>query len=402
MTLVAEVRELDDTIEARPVARLLVTGRGGIEVVELRPRGAALAHNLLAEPLVDPFGQTVTSADGADFLRTLRWARSNDLLWVTPLTELPDDQARDPATEVPFAGIPHVPATVPYPDPPAALSGVRVVEIRRPATEDYCRTEVMARLVGGPGGPPTVEGADEADVRRLLNLESLPPLDELDGAVLAPGLIALAVRFDRPGDLAWRNGLVRARSAAVAAGDHSAVARLDLEFTTRLPRIWSSRCPFTGEVLRLAIDGWGFDSPFWDQAAPVRPLEDHLPATFLGLAGAEVDETTPQPPPVFAAVVDDPDVRAVLSAVHVGDRRCDLVAYFTRTRSAGPPAFREWGTHLARTPDGPGWRWTPRPDPDPPVTTELEPLLRSGQLAWIEPSDTGVELHFGPEGCPWL
>jgi len=400
MTLVAEVRELDDAFDAQPAARLLVTPQGGIEVVELRPHGAALARNLLAETLVDPFGRTVTSADGADFLRTLRWARSNDFRWITPLAELPDDQARDPATEVLFAGIPHVPATVPYPEPPAALSGVRVVEVRRPAPEDYCRTEVVARLVGDSGGSPTVEGPDEADVRKLLDLGSLPPLDELDGAVLAPGLTAMAVRFDRPGDLAWRNGLVGTRRAAIAAGDHAAVARLDLEFTTRLPRIWLSRCPFTGEVLRLAIDGWGFDSPFWDPTAPVRPLDDNLPATFLGLAGAVVNDTTPLP--VFAGVVDDPDIRAVLSAVYVGDHRCDLVAYFTRTRPAGPPAFREWGTHLARTPDATGWRWTPRPDPDPPVTTELKRLLRSGQLVWTEPFDTGAELRSGPEDCPWL
>jgi hypothetical protein len=36
------------------------------------------------------------------------------------------------------------------------------------------------------------------------------------------------------------------------------------------------------------------------------------------------------------------------------------------------------------------------------VATELERLLRSGQLLWIEPFDMGVDLRSGPEGCPWL
>jgi hypothetical protein len=98
-----------------------------------------------------------------------------------------------------------------------------------------------------------------------------------------------------------------------------------------------------------------------------------------------------------------------------------VVAYFARPRPGGaqpepvfgggehprrvpggPPAFREWGTRLARVPDGASWRWVPGPDADPPVTTGLEPLIRSGQLFWIEPFDPGVQLRSDPEGCPWL
>jgi hypothetical protein len=417
VTLVAEIEELDDSFEVRPVARLLVSPGGGIEVVELRPRGAALARVLLAETLVDPYGRTVTSADGADFVRTLRWARSTDSMWVTPLAELPDHEARDPGIAVPVAGVPYVPATMPYPAPPAELSGVRVVELRRPTAADYCRTEVVARLVGLPGAPVRVEGPDELAVRQLATLlDALghPPLDELADTQLAPGLVTVTVDFGRPGDMAWRDGVVGTRRAAVAAGDLATVARLDLEFATRLPRVWLSRCPFTGEVLRLAFDGWGFDSPFWDPAAPVRGSGDHLPATFLGLAGSVADRAAARRaavpaeavgagrPPVFPVVAGDAEVRAVLSAVQVGTYRCDVVAYFSRSRPAGPPAFREWGTRLARVPDGAGWRWVSGPDADPPVLTDLEPLIRSGQLAWIRPFDPGVTLRTAPAGCPWL
>jgi hypothetical protein len=411
VTLVAEVHELDDDFDVHRVARFLLTPQGAIDVIELRPDGAALARVLLAETLPDPFGRTVTRADGADYLRALRWTRSTDFLWITPLVEVPADRAQNPATTVRFPSVPHVPATVPYPEPPAALSGVRVVEIRRPAREDYCRSEVVARLVEVPDRPPTVEGPDEAGVRQieaLFDALGRPPLDELTAGTVGSGLVAEPVRFDQPGDLAWRNALVGTRRATRDSAD---IARLDLEFATLLPRIWLSRCPFTDEVLRMPIDAWGFDSPFWDPTAPTRPADD-LPSTYLGLAGrvVDADESGAIPveavggrrAPVFARVIEDPAIRAVLSAVHVGGHRCDVVAYFAQPRPAGPPAFREWGTHLAVAPDGPAWQWVPGPQADPPATGDLEPLLRSGKLSWIEPFDMSVTLRQGPDGCPWL
>jgi hypothetical protein len=420
MVLVAEIRTLDDAFEVHSQARLLITATGSIEVIELGPHGGKLAHSLLEDPLVDPFGRTVTSdASGADFVRTLRWYQTSDRLWVTTLVELPDDRARDPATILQEKPLRHMPATVPFPEQPAGLSDVEIVEIRRPLSEDYVTDEVVARLVEISGGSVQVEGPDPASVRRvevLLDRAGRPSLAEIMQIPirdLAPGLAPRPVNLESPGDAAWRDGLVGTRRLAAARGDRAAVARLDLEFETLLPRIWLSRCPFTGKVLRLAIDGYGFDGPFWDPAAPLRPTDD-LPATFLGLAGAVVDDEASGPDriraeaigagrvPVFAFLATDPGVRAVLSTISVGGRRCDLVAYFTRPRPGGPPRFREWGTRLARVPDDPAWHWVPGPATDPPTTTDLEPLLRTGQLSWIRPFCTGVELRAGPDGCPWL
>ncbi|WP_426513843.1 hypothetical protein ACPPVO_26470 [Dactylosporangium sp. McL0621] len=405
MTIVAEIRRLDDSFDVVPLARLLVRPDGGIDVLELHPNGGAIARDLLDESLQDPFGHTVSNADGADFVRTLRWARSTDRLWVTPLVELPGEQAGDPRTELPMPPVPHVAATVPYPEqPPPELAGFDVVELRRPGTDDYLRREVVARLVQDPTGAVRVEGPDPARVLRIDALYARagrPPLDRLGEVPLPTGTHAVPRPFERPGDQAWRDGLVGTRKVADAAGDRTAVTRLDREFAALLPRVWLSRCPFTGEVLRLALDGWGFDGPYWDPVHPLRPV-DEVPATFVGLAGAVVDpaaaehpEITPETlgpgrPPVYAELLGDPDTRAVLAAVRVAGLRCDVVAYFSRRRPAGPAPFREWGTRAAGRVAG----LTP--------ATDLEPLLRGGRLRWIEPFDGGVTLREGPEGCPWL
>ena len=415
MTLAAEIHKLDDNFDVQRLARLVVSGPDDIEVLEIEPGGGDVARVLLAEQVADPFGRTLTRADGADFLRALRWARSSDFLWLTPLASVPAEAAADTATELPFETRWNAPATVPYPQPPPELARFRVAEVVSPHPDDYRRSVVLARLVGTPDGTMIVEGGDRStveQVKALLATMGHPPFDRLEDQALAPGLVVQAAPFDRPGNFAWRNALLGARREALATGDDEAAARLDLEFLTRLPRIWLSRCPFTGEVLRMAFDGWGFDSPFWDPGAPLRPLDDKLPATFLGLAGAVVDEhhsrSIPAEAigagsvPVYPSVLEDDRVRAVLSAAAVNGMRCDLVAYFARPRGSDPPPFREWGTRYARIPADSHWRWIERSAPDPPVAEDLGRLLRSGRLAWIEPFDTGVDLLTEPEGCPWL
>ncbi len=406
MTVVAELRELDDTFQTQPLARFLVRPDNSIDVLELGPLGAALAADMLTEPLMDPFGRTVTSTDGADYLKTLRWARSTDFRWVTPIVDVPDRDARNPATTLRTPTERHVPATVPYPDPPAALTGVRVAEIRWPRPEDYTRTEVVARLVDTGDQRVRVEGSDAAavtDTQRLLAGMGDPRLDQLVDRNLAPGMVVLETDFGEPGDRAWRNALVGARSAALSTGQQDAVVRLDQEFLTRLPRVWLSRCPFTGDVLRMAVDAWDLDGPFWDPAHPLRPLDDELPGTFLGLAGTVRDTSTrPVTVPLYPELADRPEVRAVLSASWVGDRRCDLVAYYARPGSPDMTPIREWGTRMVRVRNGGRHRWVAAPAAGPQTAADVRPWLRSGRLAWIRPGDSGVELCSGPDGCPWL
>jgi hypothetical protein len=411
MTLVAEVRRLDDEFEIEHLARLLVPADGPIDVLELKPDGAAIAAGLLGEALVDPYGRTVTLDSGADFIRTVRWALSNDRLWVTPLVELPDGEARDPAVELAFESASPLLGTVPYPEPPPELARLRIVELRRPDPADFIRETVQARLVEDPPATVRVEAPDPVAVREVdgwLAAAGRPSFDDLGRIALPPGTYALPLEFDQPGDRPWRDALVGTRRSAV---DPAVLARLDLEYATLLPRVWLSRCPFTGQVLRMAFDGWAFDGPYWDPAMPLRPAGD-VPATFLGLAGAVSDRAAaagrvpPEAlgsgrPPVFAGLLAEPAVRAVLSAVQVGRWRCDVVAYFVRGGPAGAAPFREWGTRLARLHDDSAEQWVPRPEEDPPIATDLDPLLRSGQLLWTEEFDSGVHLRSGPADCPW-
>ena len=121
MTLAAEVQELDGEGHVQPLARLVVTGEAEPAVVELAPGGSAIAATLLDPALRDPAGRLVAPADGAEYLRVLRYAKSSDRLWVTPLAELPEQEALDPATPFPDLAEPYVPATLPYPTPPVEL-----------------------------------------------------------------------------------------------------------------------------------------------------------------------------------------------------------------------------------------------------------------------------------------
>jgi len=412
VTAVAEIHKLDDDFEVQRLARLLVEP-DGVRVVQLAPGGAGIADALLSESLVDPFGRTVSAPDGADFLKTLRWARSSDFLWVTPLADLPAEEARDPAAALPAFPEWGAPATVPYPEPPPALDAVRVAEVRWPAPDDYLRTEVVARLVDERPGPVRVEAVQGPASERAILEAAIAgrSLDDLVGAVVAPGMVVVPAPFDQPGDKAWRDALVRARAEAVERGDTATVERLDLEFVTRLPRIWLSRCPFTGEVLRRAIDPYGFDGPYWSADAPVRPLDDELPATFVGLAGAvtgpiagEVPAAAvgPARPPLFPQVLEDHGIRAVLSATQVGQHRCDLVAYFAQPGSAGSARIREWGTRFVRTRRGTTWSWAPAVGADPSVAPDLRTWIASDRVSWIAPFDVGVQLRTGVSGCPWI
>lgn len=392
MTQVAELHQLTDDFEVQRLARFVVQEDGRLSVIELGADGAAMARVLLAEPLADPFGRRVTAADGAEFLKTLRWARSSDFLWVTPLADLPPESVRDPATALPPFPEWAAAATVPYPDPPLELEQVRVAEVRWPAPEDYRRSEVVARLVSGQDGPVEIEGLIGSAAERALLERAVTgrDLDRLEGEVVAPGMVISSASFDRPGDKGWRDGLVRARGEAVASADQDAVERLDLELVTRLPRIWLSRCPFTGEVLRWAIDPYGVDGPYWDAAAPVRPLADELPPTFVGLAGAAAG---PGGPPVFPSLLEQDGVRGVLSTTLVDRTRCDVVAYYAEPGRGAGLRVREWGTQFARTRSGSGWTWAPLPAPDPAVATDLAAWIERGRLSWIAPDDPGVELR---------
>ncbi len=421
MTLAAEIRELDDDARVRPLARLVLRPGSEPAVIALAPEGGPLASSMLEPQLVGPDGRTVRPSDGADYLRVLRWARSSERLWITTLAELPDDVAFDPTTPFPDVGEPTVPATVPYPDSPAGLVGVQIVEICRPRRDDLLKLEVVARVVRLGGDELTTQvlepeiAGEVGDRVSALESEGEDPLVGLVAERIRPDLAGRWVRYDRPFDRASRDAVVTLHRTAVAAGDTATRNRLEVEYRTRLPRLWLSRCPFTQAVLRLAVDAYGFDGPWFDPVRPVRPVDDELPSTFLALTG-EAPPGAGSPdvgsrhadgswkagrPWILPDALSLPAVRAVLSTIRVGKREVWLVAYFADQPTPEFPLVQEWGTALTRVlvPGGvsrliPG---APQGDRD----FVLDPWIESGKLSWIEPLDQGVTLREGLAGLPY-
>jgi hypothetical protein len=210
--------------------------------------------------------------------------------------------------------------------------------------------------------------------------------------------------YDRPFDRASRDAVVALRRAAIEAGDTKKLPRLELEYLTRLPRLWLSRCPFTQSVLRLAVDAYGFDGPWFDPMRPLRPVDDPLPSTFLALTGeapagagsGQVDVSwKPGRPWILPSALSLPGVRAVLSTTRVGKRETWLMAYFAEQPPPDFPLVAEWGTTMTRVLVPGGSRFIPStPVNDRDVA--LDPWIESGKLLWIEPMDPTVVLHSGP------
>lgn len=415
MTLAAEVRGRNAEARVTTLARLIVRPGAGPDVVAVAPDGDRVARAMLEPELIGPDGRQVTPADGASYLRVLRWARSSDQLWITTLAELPDDAALDPNTPFPSADWPYVPATVPYPAPPETLADVEIVELCQPRPDDLLDVEVVARVVRMPDRNLRIEVLDPgiADVVRgsvnALQSEGGDVLEALVTRRIRPTLAGRRVRFGRPFDRASRNAVVALHRKAVAAGDDEERERILAEYETRLPRIWLSRCPFTDAVVRLAVDAHGFDGPWFDPIRPTRPVADLLPATFLAVTGevppgagsVQVAESwAPGSPWVVPRLLDRPGVGAVLSMTRVGKTGVWLVTYFSEQGPGESSVIAEWGASVARVPTGGGaWRLVAATE-EPNVDRDLGPWIQSGKLSWIEPFDMAVGLCQGPNGFP--
>jgi hypothetical protein len=175
-----------------------------------------------------------------------------------------------------------------------------------------------------------------------------------------------------------------------------------------------SRCPYTGEVVGLALDVVGLDGPWWNLDAPRRPPPTMLPATFVGYDGAvRLDPPAPpapfprrpgpEVPTVIPRLLDLEDVTAVCSSLWVGANQAWLVAYFARPGTPMPPPPNDWGAdqYLGVLPDGSGLPWPV--DAGPEVRDpDLGAWVERERLCWIAPGDADLEVRRGLEGCPYV
>ncbi|MCP4897234.1 MAG: hypothetical protein GY906_09720 [bacterium] len=199
--------------------------------------------------------------------------------------------------------------------------------------------------------------------------------------------------------------------------DHLLRLRQDLsvvhdKYTQGLPIQELSRCPFSGEILRLAIDDWGLDGAWWDAERPIRPWNE-APPSLLVLSGAlrlqGVVESTPhlvkpgpQVPYVAPSMLERPEVVAVISQLDVGLHIGYPIAYYVAPCIDVVPTLNTWGAGRWRSP------WDELAleleiiEEETELDADLEPWIRRGKLMWIAPGDGDLRLHATVMGCPYV
>jgi hypothetical protein len=217
--------------------------------------------------------------------------------------------------------------------------------------------------------------------------------------------------------------------AASADGVPAASARADVDaryakaqkryrdcaeaYEKALPRIALSRCPFSGEVVRLAIDNLGLDGPWWNRDVPVRPV-DELPASVFAITGAvDFGKTPPKTdfvcmpgpgaPYVVPRLLTDPAIKAVVSSIPIGKHNAYAVVYFAQDTPYDLARINRWGIdhYLAETADGEGYRMFV-PDYWIDFDFDLNFYIETGRLLWTAPGDAELTLHATLRHCPYL
>ena len=191
------------------------------------------------------------------------------------------------------------------------------------------------------------------------------------------------------------------------------LAEVRRKYEHGLPRLFLSRCPWTGLLLRVAFDPLGLDGLWWDSRNPARPPGNRI-YTCQALTGAVLldDPVEPFPflakpgpaaPYVIPRLLLDPEVKAVISAVPCGRHRAWCIAYFAPQEKPGLAWPNDWGANERRA-ERAGATWTREEEPDGEQEWDfdLAPWIRFGKLAWIVPGDPALALRHGLDGCPYV
>ncbi len=191
------------------------------------------------------------------------------------------------------------------------------------------------------------------------------------------------------------------------------IGHLREEYRARVPFLRVSRCPFSGAVIRHSVDTLGLDGLWWNHADAVRP-DENVPTTFFALTGAVqlwdpvgtspfLCHPGPDAPYVLPRLLDNTNLRAVVSSFSVGHHRAFAIVYTAdpppmdmarvNTWGSGHYTFHDRDGHLCRTSLEPGIE-----DAD----FDLAPWIRAGRLLWIAPDDATLTLRSLVSGCPYL
>ena len=193
---------------------------------------------------------------------------------------------------------------------------------------------------------------------------------------------------------------------------------LRLAYLEVLPTVAVSRCPFTHEVLRRAVDVVDINGLYWEAKAPTRPPAEEAPANFIGMSGAmRIGEPValapflakpgPEVPFVRPDILRHEAVTAVITELpvgpHVGYPICSFLD--PRAGAAIPTELRlnEWGSERFRVHEpGAGWKWGSELDDDSSYDYDVAAWVEAGKLQWIAPGDADLTLRTGADDCPYL
>jgi hypothetical protein len=180
-----------------------------------------------------------------------------------------------------------------------------------------------------------------------------------------------------------------------------------------LPALAISRCPFTGIIVYLPIDTFGFGGPWWDYEQPMRLPWDG-PETFCGYTGGAALEELSEPvdhfckpgvtlPFVVTDVLQLAGTKAVLSTLEVGGTQTYVLSHFAHVRPPEMPCINDLGSkHATLNIDQHAVKREGILLEQLTLDFALEYWIRIGKLLWIAPGDNSCLLRSDVTLCPYL
>jgi hypothetical protein len=186
-----------------------------------------------------------------------------------------------------------------------------------------------------------------------------------------------------------------------------------VDYERRLPVLPLSICPFTRYVWQHSIDPYGLDGLWWNYEKPIRRREEPGGGLALCFTGAVrlryplepapfLCRPGPEAPYVIPRLLKNPDVKAVISTVKIGQHEGYLVVYYGRGLPPGCARPNDWGASYCRWRDASGIsNWSAAEDNEKEWDFDLKPWLASGRLLWVAPGDPHFALRDEIYCCPY-
>jgi hypothetical protein len=200
-----------------------------------------------------------------------------------------------------------------------------------------------------------------------------------------------------------------------------------------VPVVPLSRCPYTNQVVYHSIDHFGLDGLWWNNEVPIRPVEV-LPSSFFMVNGAvklgriekspQLVKPGPEVPYVVPEILSQPQFKAVISQIRVGNHTAYPIFYFIEDWSKSMEPMNNWGANYWSFLDANmklghnEYGYYPMETdvdycnesleddvPEPIEYTfdfDISKWVREGKLLWIAPGDNTFTLKTGTNGCPYL